>query len=40
MVDATAAGVFDRVLAKIHEDHHYKFKVYQKEGVNLKEVKD
>jgi len=40
MVDALNTDLFGRVMADIHEDHHYKFKPYQKEGVSLKDTKD
>lgn len=40
MVDALNTDLFARVQENIHEDHHYKFKVYQKEGATLKDTKD
>lgn len=31
---------FDRILEAVHENDHYKFKPYQKEGAALKETVD
>jgi len=40
MVDALNTDLFARVKEGIHEDHHYKFKNFEKEGANLKTEKD
>lgn len=40
MVDAINSDLFKRVKEGIHEDHHYKFKPYEKEGTPIKEIKD
>lgn len=43
MVDAlnnVSADLINRIKENIHEDHHYKFKIYEKEGATLKDTKD
>ena len=40
MVDAINKDLFARVKENIHEDHHYKFKPWEKEGAVIKDVTD
>jgi len=40
MVDTLNTDLFSRVKEGIHDDHHYKFKIYEKDGAVLKDTKD
>ena len=40
MVDAINSDLFTRVKEGIHEDHHYKFKPWEKDGAVIKDIKD